>query len=168
MQKWIVGSIGAVAGGIVLMFALAPLREISTEIEIAAPPSQVWAVLADTKAYPEWNPEIAALNGAWVVGGRLENREGYGPDQQVFWPLVMVAQPGVELRWAGRIGVPRLFDVEHYFLLRAVDGGTRFVQGEKFHGVALWFFDVRQLLVQFEAMNMALKARAEAQVKNGI
>ena len=58
--------------------------------------------------------------------------------------------------------VPRLFDVEHYFLLSSVgERGTRFTQGEKFCGVALWFFDVNQLGPGFNAMNAALKTRVE-------
>ena len=58
--------------------------------------------------------------------------------------------------------MPHLFDVEHYFLLSSANkGGTVFTQGESFCGVALWFFDVNQLVSGFDAMNAALKTRAE-------
>lgn len=32
------------------------MTEITATIEIAAPPEQVWAVLADLASYPQWNP----------------------------------------------------------------------------------------------------------------
>jgi hypothetical protein len=142
------------------LLIFAPHREVETVIEIAAPPTRVWAVLTDKKAYPDWNPEIAALNGRLVPGAVLENRQGHGDEQMVFWPTVLVVKPDGELRWAGHIWFPGLFYAEHYFLLQPVDGGTAFTQGEKFRGVALWFYDVNQALPGFNA-NLALKARVE-------
>jgi hypothetical protein len=47
-------------------------------------------------------------------------------------------------------------------LLSATQTGTHFVQGENCRGVALWFFDVRDLLSGFMKMNGALKKRVEA------
>lgn len=143
-----------------LAFAFAPQRDIATEIAIAAPPARVWAILTDTDAYPEWNPQ-SALTGDLVPGSVIENRVGHGREQQVFRPTVLVARAGQELRWRGRILVPRLFDAEHYFLLRPEGAATIFTQGERFRGVALWFFDVAELVPGFQAMNAALKARAE-------
>ena len=34
------------------------MRAISAAVDIAATPRQVWAVLADLDAYPQWNPFI--------------------------------------------------------------------------------------------------------------
>ena len=143
------------------MVGFPPHRHIETSIQIAASPAHVWSVLTDTKAYPTWNPEIAALNGELTPGAVLENKEGYGKDQMVFRPTVLVVKPNQELRWLGHLGVPRLFDAEHYFLLQPDGGGTRFIQGEHFRGVLLWIFDVNGLLPNFEAMNAALKKRVE-------
>lgn len=38
-------------------------QSASAEIEIAAPPSAVWAVLTDYDRYPEWNPFVVNLSG---------------------------------------------------------------------------------------------------------
>jgi hypothetical protein len=152
---------GAIAVAVAMAIGFPPHRHIETSIQIAAPPTRVWSVLTDTKAYPTWNPEIAALNGELKPGAVIENKLGYGKDQMVFWPTVLVAVPNQELRWLGHLGVPRLFDAEHYFLMQPDGGGTRFTQGEDFRGVLLWVFDVNALLPNFEAMNAALKKRAE-------
>ena len=143
-----------------LAFAFAPQRDIVTQVAIAAPPSRVWAVLTDTAAYPEWNTQTA-LSGELTPGSVIENRVGQGREQLVFHPTVLVARPGQELRWRGRVLVPRLFDAEHYFLLRPQGAATILTQGERLRGVALWFLDLAGLAPGFEAVNVALKARAE-------
>jgi uncharacterized protein YndB with AHSA1/START domain len=38
-------------------------KEIITEIEIDASPSQVWQVLTDFEKYPTWNPFIKKISG---------------------------------------------------------------------------------------------------------
>ena len=145
-----------------LLFALAPGRNLSTSVEIAAPPSRVWAVLLDTGNYAKWNPNMR-LVGRLVTGATIKNIEGQGDDQMIFWPTVLVVRPEQELRWLGHYKVPGLFDAEHYFLLRPDAGGTEFTQGERFWGLALWFYDVQQLLPSFAALNAGLKSRAEQQ-----
>lgn len=37
---------------------------ISTEIDIAAPPSAVWSALTDYERYPDWNPFIIKVSGS--------------------------------------------------------------------------------------------------------
>ena len=66
---------------------------------------------------------------------------------------------------AGPAGLPGLFDAEHVFTMEArEEGGTRLRQHEVFRGVlvplAARSLD-RGTLPAFEAMNSALKRRAE-------
>ncbi len=76
----------------------APRSDILTTIEIAAPPSSVWAVLTDPDDYPAWNPMIAGLRGRLARGEVIEHIEGYGADRTIFWPTVLVADRDRELR----------------------------------------------------------------------
>ena len=80
-----------------------------------------------------------------------------------FRPRVLVAEPGRELRWLGRVLLPGLLDGEHSFTLEPVAGGTRLTQAERFSG-ALVPLVGRALDVgdDFAAMNDALRVRAEA------
>jgi uncharacterized protein YndB with AHSA1/START domain len=45
--------------------------EISTTIEIAATPENVWAVLADLASYPKWHPMYQAVTGQLAAGSML-------------------------------------------------------------------------------------------------
>jgi hypothetical protein len=79
---------------------------------------------------------------------------------------VLAARPQEEFRWVGKFVVRGLFDGEHFFELQP-DGakGTRFVHGERFTGVLVGM--ARASLegptrAGFEAMNLALKQRAES------
>jgi hypothetical protein len=143
-----------------LAYGLSPRPSLSVTIEIAAPPSRVWAVLVDTKNYPAWNQNMRLI-GSLVPGATIENVEGQGDDQMTFWPTVLAVRPEEELRWLGHYEMSWIFDAEHFFLLRPNATGTLLTQGEQFRGVALWFYDVQQLRPRFESFNKALKARSE-------
>lgn len=145
-------------------------QNIETTRIVTAAPAQVWAVLTDFPQYPFWNPFIQRISGAVAEGGRLDLHIAASPQAKPlrFQPTVLVARPGLELRWLGRFLVPGLFDGEHYFrLVQLPDGNTSLVHGERFRGLLVPLFRHR-LLVQtragFIAMNDALALRAEAAV----
>ena len=84
-----------------------------------------------------------------------------------FKPIVVRVAPERELRWLGRLILPGLFDGEHIFeISRIGDQRVRLTQRETFKGVVvslLWRSLSNNTRAGFEAMNMALKARAESQ-----
>jgi hypothetical protein len=143
------------------------MRELSTEIEINAPPEQVWAVLCDFESYSEWNPFIRSIEGEPQQAARLVVRfEPPGGRAMTFKPTVLRAAPNEELRWLGRLLLPGVFDGEHIYELEPLDSGrrTRLVHREEFRGllvpVLLKSLD-SSTRRGFEAMNTALKARVE-------
>ena len=141
-------------------------RHIDTEVLIQASPQRIWQVLTDFAAYPHWNPFIVSLQGRAEWGERLavKIRMGEGKEH-VFKPVVLQAAPPTRLRWLGRIGVPGLFDGEHDFALEAQAGATLLRHSESFQGYLvplLWRTVEPATRAGFEAMNRALKARAEA------
>ena len=55
-----------------LAVAGSKLQEITADIEIAAPPSKVWSILADIDNWQEWSPIIDKSRGTAAVGAQLK------------------------------------------------------------------------------------------------
>jgi hypothetical protein len=143
------------------------MRELYSEIEIAASAERVWRLLTDFASYPEWNPFIRRISGEPTTGERLEVRiEPPGGRGMTFRPTVLNAEDNRELRWLGHLLVPGLFDGEHSLAIQSLgETHVRFVQREAFRGLLVSLF-ARSLDNNtqrgFEEMNRALKERAEA------
>ncbi len=142
------------------------MRHLETSITIDAPIQTVWKVLTDLEKYPSWNPFIQKSTGRLTVGERIEN-EMHLPGQkpQTFRPKLLKVAANKELRWLGSLGIPRLFDGEHYFQLEAINNHqTRLVHGEHFRGILVGLI-MRQIgeatKAGFVSMNLALKKEAE-------
>jgi hypothetical protein len=140
------------------------MQTVSTAIEIGAQPMDVWAILTDLSRYPEWNPFFRSATGEVAKGQRITLKSVHPANgrQMTVKPRILVAEPGVELRWASSL--PGIISGEHSFRLSPVDGGTRLVQSETFRGL-LVPFSARTLAsaeAGFQALNQALKVRAEA------
>jgi hypothetical protein len=105
------------------------MKELRTEIAIAAAPERVWEVLTDFDSYPSWNPFIRSVTGRPAAGTQLEVRiEPPGGRSMTFRPTVLAAEPPRELSWLGRVLLPGVLDGEHSFHIEpSGDGGSRFV-----------------------------------------
>jgi hypothetical protein len=140
------------------------MRTISAVVDIAATPQQVWAVLADLDAYPDWNPFIQSASGQLAVGSTLTLRmvPAHGR-AMTFRPRVLDVQPGALLRWIGRLIVPGIFDGTHQFAFEDLGGHTRLTQSETFRGVLVPFTGttITKTESDFRALNQALKQRVE-------
>jgi hypothetical protein len=140
------------------------MRTISASVDIAAPPDEVWAVLADLDSYREWNPFIQSASGQLAEGATLTLRlvpaEGR---PMTFRPRVLVAKPGVMLRWIGRLIMPGIFDGTHQFALEDRGGSTRVTQSETFSGILIPFTGrtITRTETDFLNLNQALKQRVE-------
>jgi hypothetical protein len=141
------------------------MKELRKEIAIAAPPERVWEVLTDFESYPSWNPFIQSIAGRPAEGEKLEARIAPpGGRAMRFRPTVLKAEPPRELRWLGHFVFGGIFDGEHIFQIEpSGDGGSRFVQRERFGGVLVPLFGAMLGKTEqgFVAMNEALKQRAE-------
>lgn len=140
--------------------------EIRTEIEIAAPPSEVWRVLLDFRRYPEWNPFIVQLKGEAKTGASLHLTISL-PDsnsERALRAELLECEPEGELRWLGHLWMKGLFDTEHFVRLEARGAGTRVVHGQDFSGILLRFLmpRVTEAARGFVYMNQALKRRVES------
>jgi hypothetical protein len=139
-------------------------KEIRSEAMIDATSEEVWSVLADFGSYGEWNPGFASIAGQAKAGTKLDIVFSLKGDRTMrMRPTVLVAEPGRELRWLGRLFMPGLFDGEHRFEIHGDDQRrVRFVQAERFSGLLVPFLRSMievDTLAMFERVNAALAAR---------
>jgi hypothetical protein len=142
------------------------MRTLRTDIEIAASPDHLWSILMDFSRYPDWNPFIRRIDGVAEDGGRLDVLLAPpGGRPMRFRPTVTRADPPQAFAWQGRFLLPGLFDGHHVFEIEPL-GPQRvcFLHWEEFRGLLVPLLQ-KQLDTTirrgFEAMNVALKKRAE-------
>jgi hypothetical protein len=145
-------------------------HELHTEIDIDATPEVVWNVLTDLDSYPEWNPFITSSVGKPEVGEKLVNRmEPPGGMAITLKPHVTVVENGKSFEWFGKVGFAGVFDGRHRFDLEASPSGTKLIQSESLDGMLVRVLKKTvdtNTKAGFEAMNVALKARAESVATN--
>lgn len=147
------------------------MKTIEAVTEIDAPVQAVWAELSAVSAYPEWNPFIPSFEGELVVGSRVEVRIAPpGGRPMTFRPTLTAVEVERRLEWLGRLLVPGVFDGRHCFQLEVLEQGrTRLTQTEVFSGVLVGLTGktLERTRAGFEAMNQALRLRAEAAATPG-
>jgi len=141
-------------------------KEIHTEIDIDARPDAVWDVLVDLASYPDWNPMVKKASGEVRVGERLRlHYEPEGQKKRTFKPLLLVVEPGRELRWQGQPGMRLLFESEHIYILKETpEGKTHLDHDMIFYGLLIP--PVKRLIEKasrkpFNDLNRAMKERVE-------
>jgi hypothetical protein len=136
---------------------------IDTNVDINAGRAAVWNVLIDFPSYSDWSP--FRIEGTPEVGKRLVvHMSADGGHGMSFKPEVLVATPNEELRWLGKLGLQRIANGEHYFILSTNDDGTtRLNHGERFSGALVAFAkgSARKGDAGYEAFSVALKERVE-------
>ncbi len=137
---------------------------IQTEILIQASQAVVWDILTDFRAYGEWNPFIIKIEGKLEVGERLKTHMQTEARVQVFSPVVTELEGGQSFEWRGSLPLG-LFKGKHSFRLEDLgQDRCRLIHGESFSGLLSKSIMKRigeETLRNFEAMNEALKVRAE-------
>jgi hypothetical protein len=143
-------------------------KEIHTEIGIDASPDAVWDVLVDLVSYPDWNPMVKKAGGEVRVGERLRlHYEPEGHRKRTFNPLLLVVEPGRELRWRGQPGMRFLFESEHIYILKETpEGNTHLDHDMIFYGLiipAVRHFIEKATRKPFNDLNRAMKDRVEGE-----
>lgn len=138
------------------------MKKVSATTWIDAAPMTVWAILTDLSRYQDWNPLFREAAGDIAVGRRVFLRSfPAGGRPMTLRPTITAATAGTELGWAARL--PGIMSGEHRFTLRPGNGGTLVVQSETFRGLLVPFSGkaLDRAETSFQALNAALKARAE-------
>ena len=143
------------------------MKKVRTSVEISATPAQVWAALADTGAWADWNDVLLKLEGSLVEGGKAKMLLKFGDGKPTGGAVTLVAwRADEELAWRGGMGPSWFFAGHHFFRLTDNgDGTTRLDHGEDLSGLLppLLFWKLGPMMDEaYGAFNTALKAHVEA------
>jgi hypothetical protein len=141
--------------------------EVSTTIEIAATPGNVWAVLADLASYPKWHPMYLAVSGQLAAGSTLTITSTHPTTGRPMTAKVKVltVEPDTELRWVSKL-LGLTISKRAFRLSRTADG-TSLVQTGTYRGLGggrgrAITKVIGRVQDTFTAINEAIKQQAEA------
>lgn len=142
------------------------LHEVRTEIDIAAPPEKVWAIISDIDAWQEWNPIINASKGVAAEGYTLSitmvGKDGV--DGPKYFPTIKHFEEPKYFHWQAEMITSAIMTNDKVFELEAIPSGTRLVHKELFTGMMVPIFCNKfdeNVPPMLNSMNQALKELAE-------
>lgn len=139
-------------------------NSIETKINIESNTKSIWQELINFEEYKNWNPAIYEVSGVLNEGEILKIVVKINGSTMVFKPKILKYKENIELRWLGKLFIPKIFDGEHYFIVKDnFDGTSTFIHGENFSGILIPFFKkmILDTKKNFEAMNEEFKKRVE-------
>lgn len=137
-------------------------KEVRADVFIDAPIAQVWRVVTDLRAYPQWNPYMRLVNGRLSPGEKLMIvLQPVGARASIIHPTVVSVVPNQLMSWRERLVLPGIFDGYYTLRLEALSPTqTRVFQHETYSGLIVlpsqrWLeTSVQSGMIQ---MNAALK-----------
>lgn len=117
------------------------MRELTTTIEIAAPPV-VWRVLTDFNSWKQWNPIVTEAVGTASQGANLsitmKDKDGNAANK--YAPVITGLEAPKSLKWRATMMAGFVFTNDKIFTLEATPTGTRLIHTEAFSGMLMPLF----------------------------
>ena len=137
------------------------MRSYAADSFIAATPEQVWPVLTDAAAWPDWDSGVTKVDGRIALGEKLSVTVAANPGRAFPVKVVQLAAPA---QMVFRGGMPLgLFTGQRTYTLAPEGTGTRFTMREEYTGplAGLIFKSIPDLGPSFRQFADGLKQRAE-------
>ena len=168
MKKVFLFILGVVLIGIgYLTIKGSSMQEISTEIEISAPPEKVWGIIANVEKWHEWSPIINQSSGTADLGSKvvitMAGKEE-GVDGPKYSPTITKFESPKLFRWSAQMMAGFIFTNDKVFELVATETGTRVIHKELFKGLMAPLMCgtmEKGVPPMLKSMNQALKEMAE-------
>ncbi|MGB7969823.1 MAG: SRPBCC domain-containing protein [Methanobacterium sp.] len=145
------------------------MKKICTKILINASPAIIWDIITDFENYGKWNPFIREISGTTKEGSTIQvfikppNSNG-----MKFKPEILKYEPEKEIRWLGKLWIPKIFDGEHSLTIKKIEENkVLFIQKEQFNGLLVPLFTnmLKDTKLGFQMMNQKLKQKAEEKME---
>ena len=141
------------------------MKTFDSILEIDAPAEQVWEVLTDFAAYPEWNPALPTISGDLSVGSTLAMELDLGGKRMAVTAEVQELEPGRAFSWKGHLAADALFTGRRKFTVASTGPGTSsFRHVESLRGLIVPAFMLakgKAVAGHHHGLNAAVKQRAE-------
>ena len=139
---------------------------VENRIGIRAPAETIWEILYDLEGWKDWNPLYTEAHGVIRIGGQLSlilALEGEAPRE--IKPVVLEWVPNDQIHWrlkmmGGLVSTTRFLELEQLDTASTIFSNGELIGGLMGPSVARRMG--RKLYRGFQAMNEALKERAEA------
>lgn len=157
-MKWLALIVAVVAIFLALGHFFAR-KSVRSEIVIDAPVEKVWAVIADTASYSEWNPTMQLQSGTVAEGNKVAYQftDANGAQSKIT-ATVKEKMPNQVLYQSG--GLPTIITYDNYWRLEPMgDGKTKVSITENYSGVYVWFWNPNSVEKAYEKQNEALAQR---------
>jgi len=85
-----------------------------------------------------------------------------------FKPKILKYEPEKEIRWLGKLWIPKIFDGEHSLTIKRLEENkVLFIQKEEFNGLLVPLFTnmLKDTKLGFQMMNQKLKQKAEKKME---
>ena len=143
------------------------MREIRTEIHIAASPATVWSIITAFDRWAEWSPIINQASGTASMGSQLSITmcDEDGQDGPKYEPVITVFDEPRNFHWRATMVTGFVFTNGKIFELEETSSGTRLVHKETFSGMMMplmWGKMESGVPPMLNSMNEALKKMAES------
>jgi hypothetical protein len=155
------------------LFLLAGCATLQTQVEIRAPASAVREVLFDFEDYPKWNPFIIKVDGTVAEGSDIYVTVMPAGGPEINAPARVISVAPDHLAWKGSglsqvgsgpvsVDIPGVLSARHDFIIEELGPGrTLFRNNDDFSGAAVASYNMKPIKAGLDAMNEALKKRAE-------
>lgn len=167
MKKFLLALLALLVIGVGTLWVMGKdTRAISTEVEIAAPPPEVWAKITDINGWSDWNPTVTKIGGAAVKGEMLDitiSAED-GSDGPNYLAMIVELEEPKTFRWRAKMMSEAVFKNDRIFTLEPTETGTRLIHSEEFSGMMvpiMWGFFETGVPKILGDMNAALKSTLE-------
>ena len=156
-----------IAAGLTLWVKGNTMREIKTEIEISAAPTEVWGILTNIDNWAEWSPIINQASGDASLGSTLSitmMSKEEGKDGPKYNPVITILDEPKLFRWRAKMMAEFVFTNDKVLELEETRTGTRLIHKELFSGMFVplfWSSVEKNVPSMLDSMNEALKVKAE-------
>ncbi|MEE9326763.1 MAG: SRPBCC domain-containing protein [Cocleimonas sp.] len=142
------------------------MKQITTEIEISAPPEKVWKILNDFDHWAQWNTTVTKASGGSTINSQLNitMSDENGKDSNAYSPVIIQTEAPKLLHWRAKMMAHFLFSNDKIIELEATSTGTKMTHREKFSGLmvkAFWGKMKEGVPPILNSMNRDLKTAAE-------